>query len=171
MTLTKSIVFKIRGPIYLLSLFVGLFFINPILVGPTEARGPIHGVVVNVKDGDTVTVWEDEKLYPVRLYGIDAPQKDQGCWQEAKLFISRMVFNKDLVVTPMGIHSDGSILGIIYIKQACVNEALVKNGLAWVADSSCLDLLCEQWKHHQNHARKNKIGLWRNPAPVPPWKF
>lgn len=165
--MTKQIVFKIFS-------FVFLFVCWSVFIltsNPAHSQESIRGVVVNVRDGDTVTVWEDEKLYPVRLYGIDAPEKGQDCWQEAKLFISRMVFNKDLVVTPMGVHSDGSISGIIHIKQTCVNASLVKNGLAWVADSSCRDLLCDTWKQHQSHARKTKIGLWRSPAPVPPWKF
>ena len=54
-----------------------------ILAGISHAQSPIQGVVVNVADGDTITVLQDSKQYKIRLYGIDSPEKKQDFGQKA----------------------------------------------------------------------------------------
>lgn len=44
--------------------------------------------VVSVADGDTITVLHNDQKKEIRLYGIDAPEKDQASGQEAKKFIA-----------------------------------------------------------------------------------
>mgnify|MGYP001547770420 CR=1 FL=1 len=139
--------------------------------GPAVSKDRINGVVVGVADGDTVSVWEDEKVYPVRLYGIDAPEIGQAYGPEAKLFISRLVFNKDLVVTIQGTDRDGNLYGLIHIDRVSVNEELIRHGMAWVDPKTCSRDLCSRWKQIQGEARAQGEGLWKQADPVPPWEF
>lgn len=135
------------------------------------AQESIHGVVINVTSGDIVTVWEKEKQYKIKLYGIDTPEKKQAFGMKAKKFTANMVFNKSLTVLPKDIDQYGRIVGVIYIAQKCLNEELVKNGLAWVYKKYCSESFCDKWLKLEKEARENKFGLWIDTGSVSPWDF
>ncbi len=158
---------KIDKKFHIMFYFVIIFFFANL----SFAQEPIHGVVVNVTDGDIVTVWEKEKQYKIRLYGIDTPEKKQDFGMKAKKFTANMVFNKSLTVIPKEIDKYGKIVGIIYIGQKCLNEELVKNGLAWVYKKYCSEPFCDKWLKLEKEARENKFGLWIDTDSVPPWNF
>ena len=147
--------------------FIIVFFLS----GISLAQEPIHGVVVNIADGDTVTVWEKEKQYIIRLYGIDTPEKTQDFSMKAKKFTANMVFNKDLTVIPKGVGKYGRIIGMVYIGQKCLNEELIRNGFAWVYKRYCSESFCNDWLQLEQEARVNKLGLWIYDNPIPPWDF
>ena len=87
-------------------------------------------------DGDTITVLQNAKQYKIRLYGIDTPEKKQDFGQKAKKFTSDMVFKKDVKVISYGTGKYGRTIGVVYISKKCLNEELVRNGLAWVSVSN-----------------------------------
>ena len=59
----------------------------------------LTGYVVSVADGDTITVLDaDRQQHKIRLGGIDAPEKAQPFGQRSKENLSRMVFNKEVLV-------------------------------------------------------------------------
>ncbi len=45
------------------------------LTSQSHAKMVITGKVVGVVDGDTVTVFQNNTQYRIRLYGIDTPEK------------------------------------------------------------------------------------------------
>ncbi|MCP3876199.1 MAG: thermonuclease family protein [Desulfobacteraceae bacterium] len=126
---------------------------------------------MNVAAGDIVTVWEKGKQYKIRLYGIDTPELKQKFGPKAKKYISDVVFNKDLTVIQKDIDKYGTIVGMIYIADKCLNEALVKNGVAWVYKKYCREDFCNNWLQLEQEARENKLGLWSDDKPIPPWEF
>ena len=65
----------------------------------------------------------------------------------------------------------GRIVGIVYVGDICVNEEMVKNGLAWVYRRYCKIPVCEDWLALESEARAEKVGLWSHRSPVPPWEF
>jgi len=59
----------------------------------------LHGRVVGVSDGDTITVLDiTNQQHKIRLSGIDAPEKAQPFGQRSKENLSRHVFGRDVSV-------------------------------------------------------------------------
>ncbi len=62
----------------------------------------------------------------------------------------------------------GRTLRTVYVDGTSVNRELVRNGFAWhfkrYSKDKELDALEAQ-------ARRQRLGLWRDPHPVSPWEF
>ena len=66
-----------------------------LLIGLTStAYADFTGRVVNVADGDTITVLRDRTQVKVRLLEIDAPEKAQAFGTKSKESLSEMCFGK-----------------------------------------------------------------------------
>ena len=131
----------------------------------------ITGKVIAIADGDTITVLQNKTQYKIRLYGIDTPEKAQDFGKRAKQFTSDLVYGKDVKVIQEDIDRYGRIVGMVYVDDICVNEAIVKNGFAWVYQKYCSKPICQKWLELEKEARSNRSGLWRHDNPVPPWDF
>ena len=69
------------------------------IVASTTIAETIHGKVVGVSDGDTITVLDgDYQQYKIRLAGIDAPEKAQAFGNRSKEHLSALVFGKSVSV-------------------------------------------------------------------------
>jgi micrococcal nuclease len=105
--------------------------------------------------------------HKIRLYGIDAPEGGQDAGNRAKKFVSDLVFGKQVRVVQMDIDRYDRV--VVYVGDVNVNEALVKNGLAWVCQRYCKISICSSWLSLEVQARAAKTGLWSHPNPVAPW--
>ncbi len=83
-------------------------------------------------DGDTITVLENRVQHRIRLFGIDAPERYQDFGNRAKQFVSDLVFGKQVRIVKQDIDRYGRIVGTVYVGAVCVNEELIRSGLAWV---------------------------------------
>jgi micrococcal nuclease len=137
----------------------------------SHANDVISGKVVGVSDGDTITVLENRTQNRIRLYGIDAPEDGQDFGNRAKKFVSDLVFGKQVRVVKMDIDRYDRVVGMVYVGDVNVNEALVKNGLAWVYQRYCKISICSSWLALEAQARAAKTGLWSHPNPVAPWEY
>ena len=136
-----------------------------------EKKNVWHGMVVGISDGDTITVLHEGKGEKIRLYGIDTPEKGQAFGNKAKQSTSQMVYGKTVEVENKDIDRYGRTVALIYVDGQSLNEALVKNGFAWVYRKYCKETFCEDWLNYEIIARYGKIGLWNEPNPIPPWEF
>lgn len=91
----------------------------------------LKGKVVGVRDGDTIEILVNKKEIPIRLAGIDAPEKNQAFGQRAKQFTSNKVFGKRVKVVVIQQDSYKRKVGEVFIKGVSLNEELVAAGLAW----------------------------------------
>lgn len=126
------------------------------------------GKVVGVKDGDTIEVFYDGQAYTIRLANVDCPEKVQAFGQAAKKFTSAFCFGKEVTVTTRGTDQYKRLIGIVTVGGVSLNRELVKNGYAWCytkySDDAELPVL-------ETLARNNKLGLWADEQPIPPWNF
>lgn len=135
----------------------------------------IHGKVVGVSDGDTITVLDAEKhQHKIRLAGIDAPEHAQAFGQASKKSLSDMVYGKQVDVNWDKRDRYGRIIGKVSIDQIDVCVEQVRRGMAWhykqfQREQSEADQ--ESYAAAENWARANRVGLWRDASPVPPWAF
>lgn len=148
-----------------LPLFVALL----LLLNACDVRDSgITGKVINVADGDTVTMMIDGRKEKIRLYGIDAPELRQAFGKRAKLFTKSMAYGKTVSLLRMDQDRYGRTVGVITVDGISLNEALVTAGYAWhyrqFSRDSKLDAL-------ELEARLKRKGLWADPNPTPPWEF
>lgn len=144
-----------------------LFPVFPLLA----ADDFLSGKVIGISDGDTITVLDGQAQKKIRLYGIDCPESRQDFGTRARQFTSDLVFNKPVRVAGQGTDRYGRVVGLVYTGAICVNEEILRAGLAWVYDEYCQIPLCAAWKNLEERAREQGAGLWRHPDPVPPWEF
>ena len=127
-----------------------------------------NGKVVGVSDGDTITVMHDGMAEKIRLYGIDCPEKGQAFGKRAKQFTSKMVFGKVVEARPITTDRYGRTIAWIYFDGTCLNEELLKVGLAWHYKRYSSE---KHLAELETEARQKKAGLWSDPYSVPPWDF
>lgn len=149
--------------------FLKYFFssILLLLIACTANKDLIHGKVVRVADGDTITLLVDgNKQIRVRLYGIDCPESKQDYSQVAKQFTSDRIAQKNVSVKVMDIDQYGRTVGIINLPNGeILNEELLKAGLAWHYKQYDQSV---RFAHLETEARKNKLGIWSMKNPVEP---
>ncbi|MEI6125037.1 MAG: thermonuclease family protein [Pseudomonadota bacterium] len=130
-----------------------------------------QGKVVRISSGDTLIVRHDGGNERISLYGILTPVKAQAFGEKAKKFTSDLVVGKVVRVEYAGAITYEKPVALIYINTTCLNQELVRSGLAWVSPKYCKRKTCEKWRTLERLARKKRIGLWSQPNPVAPWEF
>ena len=83
----------------------------------------------------------------------------------------QVLYGKTVEVKKKDIDRYGRTVGIVTVRGESLNEALIKNGYAWVYRKSCKEKFCEDWLNFEFVARYGEIGLWSEPNPIPPWEF
>jgi len=130
---------------------------------------------VEVEDGDTVQL---EKGLPVRLVGIDAPEKGKPFYNESRVFLMEMLGKKRVEVEYIQRQNDnyGRLRGYLFVKcdyenqKYCeggrlnVSEAMVGNGMAkMIIEKSWVKLkpdYTKELKMAEIEAQEEKLGLW-----------
>lgn len=135
----------------------------------------IHGRVVGVSDGDSVTVIDAKKTqFKIRLAGIDAPEKSQAYGQKAKESLADLVFGKNVDVQWSKQDRYGRTVGKILLGGVDINLEQIKRGMAWHYKQYQNEQSEEDrvtYSEFENIARDKKMGLWRDPFPIEPAIF
>ena len=127
----------------------------------------LHGVVVKIADGDTLTILTSStEQVKVRLEGIDTPERKQPYGYKAKQALEELVLQKDALVEVETKDRYGRTVGIVFVEGMNINNELVRQGMAWVYrkysnDQTLLSLEAE--------ARHKQLGLWSSDNPIEPW--
>lgn len=131
------------------------------------------GKVINVADGDTVTILTPEKSQvKVRLYGIDTPEKGQAFGSKAADFTKERAALQEVSVLEIDRDRYGRTVGIVTLPGgAILNEEIIRAGFAWVYRQYCRQNFCTQWAELEREAQASKLGLWADPNPIPPWEW
>jgi len=132
--------------------------------------------VVGITDGDTFKgLTNDKKLLKIRIYGIDAPEKNQAFGTRSKQYLSNLIFGKQIHVkmqlTKKGKPNkswDRYVAWVYTSDGKDVSAEMLKAGMAWhfkKYDST------PEYAKFENDARKAKVGLWIDKNSIPPWNF
>lgn len=136
----------------------------------------LQGHVVGITDGDTITLLDSTKTqHKIRVAGIDAPEKKQPFGQHSKEFLSDLAFDKDLTIEWAKKDHYGRIVGKLINKQGRdLNLEQVKSGMAWHYKKYEKEQSPEDRRLYaaaEEAAKGKRVGLWSDPAPVPPWEY
>lgn len=90
------------------------------------------GRVVRVIDGDTIDVEIDGREYRVRYVGVNTPERDEVCYNDATNANRDLVEGQTvrLVVDQSETDRFDRLLRYVYVGDTFVNQALVRDGYA-----------------------------------------
>ncbi len=131
------------------------------------------GKVVGISDGDTIKVLRDRQEIKIRLWGIDCPERHQDFGTRAKKYTSGLAFCQIVEIEEVDKDRYGRTVALVTLPDGqSLNEALVRDGMAWVYTKYCnRPMECSRWRELEHAARSQKIGLWSIPNAIPPWEF
>lgn len=148
--------------------------------------GDIEGTVVEVGDGDTLTIVDDQKTrHTIRLVGIDAPEIKQVFGPESKQHLSKLVLNRAVKLVDKTRDRNGhEIAKLMVADPNCNHPACTKAhdvgmlqlmaGMAWwyrgyPREQSDSDR--GYYEYAEFEARAKLKGLWQDDHAVPPWEW
>jgi micrococcal nuclease len=137
------------------------------LIATSTFGAQLTGQVVDVHDGNTLTVLVDRTPLKVRIAGIDAPELSQPFGLRSKQSLSDLCLKQPAAVVVSTNDRDGRTVASVSCAGHDVAERQVSSGMAWVYEqhtprTSPLYLLEDQ-------AQRTHAGLWVDKQPVAPW--
>ncbi len=153
-------------------LVIGLCF--AFLLSLPAFADSLTGKVVKITDGDTLYVLDaNYKDHKIRLAGIDAPERRQAYGLASRKHLASIVAGKQVTVEYQKRDRYGRIVGKVLLDGIDVCLEQVKAGLAWhykkyQHEQSAEDR--ELYADAENKARNERLGLWRENNPIPPWE-
>lgn len=130
----------------------------------------ITGRAIWVMDGDTLNLQKSDKTWQiVRLYGVDAPEKDQAYGPEATQRLIDLIGRKRIKIQPVDTDRYGRTVAKVYVGKNYVNEEMISSGAAWWYKQYAPE--DAELEAAEADARAQKVGLWNDPDPMPPWRF
>lgn len=148
------------------------------------AGADVIGKVVAVTDGDTIKVLDaNQKLYKVRMAGIDAPEKAQPFGNVSREHLASLVAGKRVRIEFSKTDRYGRLLGKVWVQppdcRDCgttldANHAQIVSGMAWwyqyyASEQPPADR--ELYKSAVNAAKAAGLGLWSEANAIPPWAW
>ena len=126
--------------------------------------------LTRVADGDTVTIGKGQR---VRLYGIDAPERDQPGGAEATAALRELLARQIDSMEILDQDRYGRWVAVIHTKDGTnVNLEMIRAGQAWFYAHHCTKQpVCSDFQAAEAEARAENRGLWQSPNPRPPWKW
>ena len=152
-----------------------LFNLTLMMLSFGLSAATIEGKVVNVADGDTITVLVNNNTqYKIRLQGIDAPEKAQPYGQKSKQSLHQLVHSKQVIVEYQKKDKFGRTIGKVLLNGADICLKQIELGMAWHY---------KQYESKQSHqdreiyakaellAQAKRLGIWNDKLPTAPWEF
>jgi micrococcal nuclease len=154
---------------------------------PASAKAPIgtlEGMVVNVSDGEHLTISNNGTDINVHLYGIHAPvitrvnkskpwlsEPGQPYAGRAFMALSNKVLHQHVKLEIMRIDRHGRTVAIVLVDGHNINHEMVAEGWAWACQKHKSRHNDLEYIHAEEEARAKKLGLWAQSNPQPPWEF
>lgn len=127
--------------------------------------------VIRILDGDTMEILYQKTPIKIRLAHIDCPEKrgTQPFGDNAKKALSELCFGQNVTVHAQNYDRNKRLIAVVInVKKQVVNQEMIKQGMAWHFKRYSSDRLYDQL---ETEARRNKVGLWQELNPTPPWNW
>lgn len=152
----KNILIQSMNRLYLFLLVFSLCSCSP------------EATVVKVYDGDSITLSHQGVQHKIRLKGIDAPELKQSYGQKAKELLKNRILNKKVQFKIFNKDRYDREIAEIWLEGQNIGFFMVENGAAWQYTQYSKD---SRLSDVQLKAKRNRIGLWQNKHPIPPWEW
>ena len=151
-----------------IALFVLLVIATPSSAYARLNQGIFHGQVIEIVDGDALTVVLGDRQVRVRLAEIDAPEMKQPFGNRSKQSLSDLCFWVEAKLMIRGKDQYGRKLARVICNGVDANAEQVRRGMAWVFDKQDKDPALVKL---EEEARSEKRGLWLDNDTIPPWEW
>ena len=152
---------------------LGVFALSLIVCQQARAAS-ITGKVVDVTDGDEITIFNLNRNVRIKLMAIDAPEKDQAFGAAARQHLFDLVHDKLVSVEYWGVGQHNILIGRVLSGGNDICAQMIRDGAAWF-DPASKDLLTETdreiYFQSEQAARSERRGLWSSGNAVAPWEF
>lgn len=130
----------------------------------------IKGTVVAIFDGDTYQLLTShQQTIKVRMEGIDAPEREMPYHKVSQKYLSQLIYKKEIILIKTGEDQYRRSLGFTYLPdETDINLLMLQSGMAWHYKRYNQDI---QYADAEQKAREERIGLWQDQHPTPPWSF
>ena len=134
------------------------------------AEAGMAGWVSKVADGDTFTlIAVGQAPRAVRLYGIDAPERDQAYGELATTALVARIDGREVRVAVEDVDIYGRLVGTVFVNDSNINLAMVEQGHAWWYEQYARDAV--ELELAEQQARAARRGLWASGTAVEPWEW
>ena len=134
------------------------------------AEAGMAGWVSKVADGDTFTLNAvGREPRAVRLYGIDAPERDQAYGELATTALAAWIDGREVRVAVEDVDIYGRLVGRVFVNDSNINLAMVEQGHAWWYEQYARDAF--ELELAEQQARAARRGLWASGTAVEPWEW
>jgi endonuclease YncB( thermonuclease family) len=144
-----------------------LLVISVLVAGAAHSE-EFDGAVLRVVDGDSLIVSFKKQKIRVRLKEIDAPEVKQPFGKHSRQSLTELCERKTARVSWTEKDRNGRTLGRVWCGGIDANAEQVRRGMAWVFDRYVNDRTLYPL---QDAARMERLGLWSDAAPIPPWEW
>ena len=125
--------------------------------------------MIRVSDGDTIDVADrNGNEQRIRFHGIDAPEYTQKFGREARSWLAKRIDGETVKIELVEKDRYDRWTANIYHDDLWINLGLIQQGYAWhyhrYSDNA-------QLASAQRQAQANRLGIWRDNNPLPPWKY
>ena len=140
------------------------------LTAPRLSGAQFSAVVVDVYDGDTLTVRDQERTVNIRLSGIDSPETNQPFGAHARSFTADLAIGRIVTIIEDKTDRYGRLTAWVILPDGRnLNEEIVAAGWAWwyrqySPGSRVLAAL-------ESEACNRHRGLWAAGDPTAPWEW
>lgn len=125
--------------------------------------------VLNVHDGDTMTVNCQGEKVKVRLYCIDAPELGQEPWGRGARDFLRSITGQEVQLVVKDRDRYGRIVAEVLSSDLSLNREMVSVGESVVYERYCND---KDVYSLQDEARRQALGVWSQPGEQQrPWAW
>lgn len=152
-------------------MFKRLFAFLILLCGGSVASAEtLHGKCSYVQDGDSLKFVQQghSEEVRVRLYGIDAPEKNQEFAGLSRKKLEKLTRGKKIRLEVVDTDQYGRYVAKVYVGKTYVNLEMVKAGLAWHYDFHADETEDAALAKAEAAARKARKGLWSSDTIVNP---
>ena len=144
-------------------------------IDPATLPATVHLTVQRFIDGDSfVGKRQNGQSVPVRISGIDAPERGQSGSRQADRALRSMLGERLLELRVVKRDRYGRLVGRLLADGTDVGLQLVRQGLAWHFkryEHEQAPGVRRQYRQAQRSARDQGIGIWKNPNALPPWEW
>lgn len=136
----------------------------------------LPAVVVKVVSGDSINVFVNGEVVPVRYIGIASPAPGEGPdggdpqGREALAF-NRALVNQKNVRLELDVQerdAEGRLLAYVWVGDVLANAEMVGRGFGQVVSGGPNVRYSELLLKRQEEARASRLGIWKNSGPPPP---
>jgi len=146
----------------------------------------IQGIIVKVRDGDTLQMLTDAgQRIEVRLNAIDAPEKASGKGgrgqpqaERARVNLAQLSLRRRATLHRTTMDRYGRHVGMLAIAtsegEVDAGWWQLRTGFAWVYPRYLDEIplrLRSTYRDAQAQAREERLGVWIDASPTPPWEW